>query len=164
MKLTNQIFVDMDGVLADFDTQYEKVFGIKNNIEKDDVDWKKVRSIPNFYADIPPMPDMRILWNYVSSYNPIILTGIPSSVAEAAGNKVMWAVKNIGPEVRVWPVRSKEKYLYGKPGDILIDDWEKHRHRWENMGGVWITHINAETTIEELAELGIGDLYDTFKT
>jgi hypothetical protein len=58
-----QLFVDMDGVLADFDAHHETVFGIRSSKLTDDVDWEKVRGIIVFYSDMPPMPDMPVLWN-----------------------------------------------------------------------------------------------------
>ena len=41
------------------------------------------------------------------------------------------------------------------PGDILIDDWEKHKDAWVNAGGIWITHTSAKDTIEQLHNLVI---------
>ncbi|MCL2453242.1 MAG: hypothetical protein FWD08_06305 [Alphaproteobacteria bacterium] len=46
-----QVFVDMDGVLADFDAHYEAVFGVRPDKRKDDVDWGLVRAMTGFYAD-----------------------------------------------------------------------------------------------------------------
>ena len=41
-----QIFVDMDGVLADFDTGHEIVFGIRSDKLADNVDWPAVQAMP----------------------------------------------------------------------------------------------------------------------
>jgi hypothetical protein len=54
----------------------------------------------------------------------IVLTGVPSSVPEAADNKRAWARKHLGEHVRVICCLAKEKCKHAKPGDILIDDWE----------------------------------------
>lgn len=161
-----QIFVDMDGVLADFDTHHENHFGYRPGDKRGelghDVDWEAVRKVGNFYRDIPPMKDAHVLWGYVSRLTPkpIILTGIPHSttIPEAAGNKREWVrrITWIGPSVEVHCCLSKEKYLHCKPGDILIDDWEKYRHLWVGAGGRWITHSSAEDTIRELFDMGVG--------
>ena len=45
------IFVDMDGVLADFDQHYENVFGVLPSRVADNVDWKQVR-IEQALADL----------------------------------------------------------------------------------------------------------------
>lgn len=149
------LFVDLDGVLADFDTHYENMFGVRPCKVCNNVDWSLIRNCTDFYLHIPPMPDFSLLWDYVSRYNPIILTGIPKSIPEAAANKKEWVRMLCGPDVPVITTESWMKCQHAMPGDILIDDWEKYRHRWENVGGVWITHYNAKMTILQLKEIGL---------
>jgi hypothetical protein len=120
-----QLFVDMDGVLADFDAHHETVFGIRSSKLTDDVDWEKVRGITGFYSEMPPMVDMHVLWEYISKYKPILLSGVPSLVEEATENKRHWARKYLGPDVEVICCKSKDKCLHMKAGDVLIDDWDK---------------------------------------
>jgi hypothetical protein len=55
-----KLFVDLDGMLADFDSHYEAIFGERN--QADNVDWAKARAVKDFYLDIPPMADMQVLW------------------------------------------------------------------------------------------------------
>jgi hypothetical protein len=38
-----------------------------------------------------------------------------------------------------------------KKGDVLVDDQERHRHLWEEMGGIFIRHRNARQSLAELA-------------
>ena len=38
-------------------------------------------------------------------------------------------------------------------GDVLVDDQEKHRHRWEGVGGIFIHHRSARETLAELRPL-----------
>jgi len=153
-----QLFIDCDGVLADFDTHYESLVGPLpphwGTVEhKDDVDWDIIRRRGNFYLDMPPMPDMRQLWDFVLPFKPIVLTGIPKSVPEAADNKRSWVTKHLGPDVEVRCCLSREKSLNAKPGDVLVDDWIKYRHLWLEAGGIWITHTSAESTIKQLDAL-----------
>lgn len=147
-----QIYVDMDGVLADFDTGYRTMIGPMGGKDADDVDWNLVRNYPDFYAALPPMPDFEELWTALEVYNPIILTGVPTNVPEARDNKLAWATKHIGSHVRMIGCKSKDKCLHGKQGDVLIDDWEKYKHLWIGMGGHWITHTSAATSIQQLQE------------
>lgn len=148
-----KIFVDLDGVLADFDRHYLEVFGIVANKNIDNVDWKAVREKKDFYRHIPPMHDMQELWNGIKKYNPTILTGVPRSVEEAPRNKRDWIASHLGPEVQVITCPSSQKFLFCQPGDILIDDWEKYRHLWVGAGGFWITHISAKSSLEALENL-----------
>lgn len=148
----------MDGVLADFDTHYGNVFGAPPSKAADNVDWGAVRAFAGFYADMPPMADMRELWDFVSRLTPkpIVLTGVPWSVEEAPDNKRAWGARHLGKHVEIRCCRSSEKCLHLKPGDILIDDWEKYRDLWIGKGGRWITHRSARETIDQLLEMGIG--------
>ena len=150
-----QVYVDMDGVLADFDAHHEAVFGVRSSTTADKVDWLKVRAVAGFYLAIPPMRDMQELWRYLERYRPIVLTGVPEKVEEAAENKRTWVRRHLGPTVEVICCKSKEKCLHAKPGDILIDDWEKYRDLWEMKGGIWITHVSAPTTILSLQAIGV---------
>ena len=79
-----QLFVDLDGVLADFDTHYEGHFGIRPCIVADNVNWDLVQNVKDFYLGIPPMADMHMLWQRIEGHRPIVLTGVPSSVEEAS--------------------------------------------------------------------------------
>src|SRR5262249_36155678 len=150
-----QLFVDMDGVLADFDGHHEVEFGTRPCRNSARVDWKAVRKIEHFFLHIPPMPDLYSLWARIERYEPIVLTGIPVSVAEAADNKRAWVRKHLGDKVEVRTCLAREKYLHATPGDILIDDWEKFRQLWLDAGGRWVTHRSAAETDRALAELGL---------
>ncbi len=153
-----QVFVDLDGTLADFDRHHETVFGVRADKALDNVNWSEVRKIKDFYLNIPPMADMPELWSFVHRLTPkpIVLTGVPKAVPEAPSNKCAWVVKNLGRDVEVRCCLSMEKYLHAAPGDVLIDDWDKYRSRWLRRGGRWITHVSAARTIDHLLEMGIG--------
>lgn len=153
-----QLFVDMDGVLADFDAGYEREFGIVPCKIADNVDWKTIREREGFYTDLPLMEDVVALWRVIGKHNPIVLTGVPShQVPEAEENKRSWFDnhRDLFGDVKVICCPSKLKYKHCVPGDVIIDDWEKHRQLWEDAGGIWVTHLNAQNTIVRLGALGI---------
>jgi hypothetical protein len=152
-----QVFVDLDGVLADFETHYENHFGVRPDKKNDNVDWSKVRSFPGFYRTMPMMPDWRVLWDFVSQLarRPVILTGFPRSIPEAAQDKREFCWERLG-DVDVRTCHSRDKSIQCQPGDILIDDWEKYRLLWVMRGGKWITHISAQDSVAQLLEMGIG--------
>jgi len=148
-----RVFVDMDGVLADFDTGYEMFFGVRPDKATDSVDWRLVRDRPHFYRDLPPMPDFQELWDGLRHLDPTILTGVPHSVREAEANKREWVDRHIGPTARMIGCRSIDKCLHMEHrGDVLIDDWTKYRHVWINQGGHWITHTSARESLRLLQE------------
>lgn len=153
MTAVPRLFLDMDGVLADFDAGYARAFGRRPDKAADDVDWDAVGRTAGFYASLPPMPDLDVLWAYAAPLEPIVLTGIPSNVPEALDNKKAWVRRILGDEVPVIGCRSSEKATYGHPGDVLVDDWEKYRHLWVQMGGVWIAHRSAAETVAQLRKI-----------
>lgn len=154
---SRRLFLDMDGVLADFDTGYRQRFNCVSDKTLDNVDWSLVRATPHFYRDLPPMPDLEHLWSAVAHLSPTILTGVPISVEEAASNKREWVDKYLGKDVPMIACLSKDKRLHGRPGDVLADDWEKHKHAWLDMGGVWITHKSAADTVPRILAHFPGD-------
>ncbi|WP_182417264.1 hypothetical protein [Bartonella sp. HY038] len=147
----NTLFIDMDGVLVDFDKGYENYFGYKPTKVDDNVDWALVNGVESYYANIPPMEDFKELWEGIAHYNPIILTGVPKEVPSAADDKRKWVDKHIGKSQLMITCLSKDKSLHMKnKGDILIDDWTKYQHLWIERGGRWITHMSAEQSLAEL--------------
>lgn len=158
--MRRQLFIDLDGVVCDFDEGYFQAFGERPSISTrgmtggDTVNWELARKYKDFYLTLPPMPDFRELWAFVEPYDPIILTGVPYSVIEATENKKAWVRRNIGWHVEVRCCLSKEKALHCQSGDVLVDDWEKYKDLWLAAGGTWITHINATSTIRNLKEIG----------
>ena len=159
--MSRQLWVDMDGVLADFDTGYHAAFGgIKpsrtlQDHALDPVEWDKVNAFPNFFEHLPAMPGMRTLWAHIRRYHPVILTGVPPEVPAAVDHKMAWVERYLGKHVPVVGCRSREKYTFCKPGDILIDDWTKYMSLWRRAGGIWITHTSADETISILNSIGV---------
>ena len=77
-----RLFLDADGVLADFDLSARRLLGMRS---KEYIDkhgrgmfWKRLASAPNFYGDLPEMPDARVLFDAVKHLKPTILTGLPA--------------------------------------------------------------------------------------
>lgn len=155
----SQLYVDMDGVLADFEQHYYDMFGIRIREhvgpgQHGDVDWDAVRETGDFFAEIPPMVDFPQLWQHVSRYDPIILTAIPYSIGNVAEQKQQWVSRHIGPHTQVIPVvGSRNKARYCRVGDVLIDDYTRYQHLWIEAGGRWITHVSAQESIDQLRQL-----------
>jgi len=152
-----QLFLDCDGVLADFDRRATEILGYAprdfegSNGEKDM--WDRLYATPDFFYSLEPMIDAFELYEAVAHLNPVILTGKPRG-DWAIDQKLRWRRKYF-PHVPMIVCPSKDKFLYAKPGDILIDDWLKHRPTWENGGGIWIHHTSAADSILQLKTLGI---------
>ncbi len=152
-----QIYLDMDGVLADFDAYATRVLGMRPSDFEARYGakrfWREVSSTPDFYAELPPMPDMEALVEAVEHLDPIILTGVPRG-GWAAEQKDRWRQKHL-PDLRMITCFAREKSNYCRPGDLLIDDRPKYEPLWRAAGGVWNTHKSVESSIRELKALEV---------
>lgn len=151
------IYLDMDGVFADFDGHYERLFGYRPSRwpSAGTTDWQRVNSVPDFYLTIPVLPGARDLFRYVQlvgeSYS--FLTGIPFSVRASKNHKIEWAAKNF-PGTQIICCRAADKWRHCKPGDTLIDDYLRYRVAWLDAGGIFVHHTDAPSTIARLRESG----------
>jgi 5'(3')-deoxyribonucleotidase len=151
-------FVDLDGVVADYDNGFKHLTGRYPNEVSDQEMWDLLIKNSNgagFYRQLKPMPDAGELWGYlvVHGYEPRILTGIPRrvSIPTAEADKAEWVRVNLGGwvEFNIGPY-AIDKQKHCTPGDILIDDNEKNIAQWKAKGGIGIFHTNAANTIKEL--------------
>jgi len=148
-----KIFLDCDGVLADFDRAGEMTFGRPpreaERVLGTSVFWTTLQNEGGFYRRMPLMPDAMELYEGVRHLSPTILTGCPrGDWAEA--QKVGWAEEHF-PGVPIITCRSADKRdSIESPGDVLIDDWPQYRHRWIEHGGVFISHYDAASSLSAL--------------
>lgn len=150
-----RLYLDCDGVLADFDRHFEETFGQPPRDYEDKngskIFWRDIKNeAPTFYRDLPLMPDARELFDAVENFRPIILTGCPRG-GWAEPQKLAWAAEHF-PGIPMVVCMSRDKRNYCQPGDVLIDDRTHYQERWESAGGVWITHTSAKDSIEALGQ------------
>ena len=150
-----RLFLDADGVLADFDLGARRLLGAspKQFIAKHGrgAFWKRLAKAPDFYARLPEMPDARRLFDAVKHLEPTILTGLPMG-GWAAPQKIEWAAEHF-PGVPIITCMARDKHKHMKPGDVLVDDREKHRAAYEEAGVVFVHHKNAEDSLGQLAKI-----------
>jgi 5'(3')-deoxyribonucleotidase len=151
--LTARLFLDADGVLADFDRSACELLGAKPKafIAKHGRGefWKRLANAPNFYGSLPEMPDAQILFEAVKHLSPTILTGVPMG-RWATPQKIEWAAEHF-PGVPIITCMARDKHKHVHPGDVLVDDREKHREAYEKAGVVFIHPKNAEDSLRQLA-------------
>lgn len=158
---TPQLFLDLDGVFADFDGFVEKEFGIVNNRTDERTDfWDILRGYPGrLYHDMAPLPYATELYNRLIHFRPVILTGVPWSISRAAQDKREWVATHLDPNVQVVTCASRNKWKYQLPGDVLLDDSVKHQPRWEEKGGIWITFTgDVDLAVAQVEEAMNGNI------
>lgn len=150
-----RLFLDCDGVLADFDEGARQLLGsLPNDFIRDrgaKAFWARIAKAPNFYGTLPEMPDARSLFDAVSHLKPTILTGLPMG-DWAAPQKVSWAAEHF-PGVAIITCMARDKHKHMNRGDVLVDDREKHRTEYERAGVRFVHHTSAADTLRQLAEI-----------
>ena len=171
------IFCDLDGVLVDFDKGYAELTGVathhadrqgsqhfwdlyRNSIKEKGITEK------SYWENLPWMPDGQKLWNYISPYNPYILTApavnhdIPKperyniSHNESMQGKTIWVTRLDNMRKLYFKASSFKQQMSG-PNKILIDDRKPTIDAWNNSGGIGILHSSTDNTIKQLQELGL---------
>lgn len=163
---TFELYVDLDGVLVDFEATALKIAGIApdsqgaNKQLRHDF-WKHierhVKKGHKFFEIMDPMPDAAQLWEFVVKYNPTICSAT-GHVQGAATEKRNWVRTHLGRDVAARAIFVRDgvqKAQYAAPYHVLIDDRVKVINAWIEAGGIGILHTSAEDTIQQLQELGL---------
>ena len=152
-----KIYVDMDGVLVDFDGGYEKLTGMTTR-EADEKGpeffWKPIsKAGAKWWITLNWMPDGKQLWDYVKKYNPELLSAPSREEASKMGKRI-WVKREL-PGAKLILRSADKKQEFASPTSILIDDREKNIEQWEAAGGIGILHTDTASTIKKLKELGL---------
>ena len=162
-----KIYLDMDGVLADFDRGVLEICGMESHpqdgerdAQHDDRMWTAIKEAGHFYDRLEPMPGavgmFRILYEKYGDRCEV-LTGIPKPEREietAAADKIRWMARVLSPEIPVHCVLRREKLNFcDGPETVLIDDREKTIVEWNAKGGTGILHRTPEETLRALESL-----------
>jgi hypothetical protein len=150
-----QLYLDCDGVLADFDKGAESVLGVPPRVYEArhgrGAFWARLAKTPDFFYQLPLMPGATELFTAVRHLHPVILTGLPRG-DWAAAQKVRWAAHHF-PGTKIITCLAADKRDHCAAGDVLVDDTLKYRHLWEDAGGVFVHHTGVQQTLHELAGL-----------
>ena len=149
------LFLDCDGVLADFDAGVKSLLGMtpaefESRHSRGEF-WKRIAKAHNFYGTLPEMSDARRLFDAVQHLKPTILTGLPFG-NWAAPQKVKWAAEHF-PGVPIITCMARDKHKHMAPGDVLVDDRENHRAAYEREGVVFVHHKSAVDSLTQLAKI-----------
>ena len=151
----SHLFLDLDGVLADFDAGARRVLGLNPRAFEAKYSrrefWRRLAQAKDFYATLPLMPDAMELFEAVRHLEPTILTGLPLG-NWAAPQKVRWAAEHF-PGTRIITCMARDKFRHMTGMDVLVDDRADHRDKWEVAGGTFIHHTSARESIAELAQI-----------
>lgn len=147
-------YVDMDGVLADFENYihtHNIPYAPQSNRKPDDDKkmWDAIKKIPHFYDKLEPIPGSLEAFRELSKENHCeILSAIPKpkwGLEHTESDKRNWIKRHLGEDIKVNIVYREEKVNFCKGKDsILIDDLPKNIKEWEAAGGTGILFTNPE--------------------
>ncbi len=161
-----KIYVDMDGVVADFDQRFIDLSGmLPREFETKygkNAFWDFIDEGDNklkFWVGIPQMSDAQQLMDFVSKYDYEMLTA-PSLKKQSLMGKGLWMInqtkKGLFPsKPKVNYKSAKNKKDFAAPNHILIDDKASTIDSWNASGGIGILHTSAANTISQLKKLGL---------
>ncbi len=153
-----ELFVDLDGVLVDFDEGVKRITGSYPSELSSRRMWTQLARTPGFYEHLDWTPDGRELWNAVRELSPTILTGLPMG-RWAEPQKRAWCARELGEDVPVITCLSRHKakrareVTPARKTPVLIDDRERIREAWEEIGGIFIHHTDAASSIARVHEV-----------
>lgn len=167
------IFLDMDGVLMDFEGAMV-ARGVPADkpsfIHLPPKEWTPeqvalndryvaVMDSSDFWPSLQPLPDAHELWSFCRTYQPHILSAVPNkckhhALVEFDKRASIWRnFDSTFPEERIHLCLRAEKKLWARKGHILVDDSHANCEEWHAAGGTAILHNNAKTTIDALKEV-----------
>jgi 5'(3')-deoxyribonucleotidase len=160
----SKIYLDMDGVVADFRSYATGKIGLQHPAVGDlypDADWHRLRDNPHLFLQLPIMARANELVNLARKYRDqlgwelMFLTAIPHN------NDLPWAFHDKAEWARLYftdiPVHfgpySSDKHLHCSKGDILVDDRLDNCRDWEHAGGIaFKVDRTLDSVIQRLAK------------
>jgi len=157
------VYLDMDGVLADFFSEWAKLAGIKTGNYKDippaNVDKTLDKMIDtDFFARLPKFPTadklIQMVINHFGSYK-ILSSPLRNDHENSTKHKIDW----IGRKLKIKPketIISSNKDVYATQPDgtpnILIDDLGRNIQNWMNNGGLGIKYQADEDPLSKVQQ------------
>lgn len=138
-----RVFLDMDGVIVNFDAYMSKY-----NLTGDEV-----KKIPGAYLEMEPYPEalaaIKVLVG--SGFDVWLATKPPTGIPYAYSDKAAWVFKHL-PELKRKLILTHDKGLLGCERDFLVDD-RPHKANCQSFPGTLIPFINGKTWEEVIKEI-----------
>ena len=170
IDMTSKVYVDMDGVIADFFTalaEFRKVNHWKDQGEITlDTSIKELQGT-NFFETLPVFPFAKKLVDLVKSYTGgdyyINTSPLRDDLENSRKYKTKWLKKHDFKPNDIIVTKRKESYAVDKVTgvpNILIDDRPKNLEKWVARGGIGIRYQANEDSLD-LIKKGLDNAYGT---
>jgi len=159
------IYLDLDGVFADFNKKAIELIGPNYKEIKANELWKELGKEKHLFLNLDEVPDAQSLFRSImiiaKEYNQEVafLTALPYStgnLSTSKQDKIDWVRKHLSKDIFVHTIIGGiNKAKFAKPKDILIDDTERNLVAWQSVGAIPILHQtnHSEPTILRLREV-----------
>jgi hypothetical protein len=166
IKTIPHLYLDMDGVQADFFGHWAKMHGVKHykqiansEVAINELAHSSSESVYNFFRDLEPLPGGQIIikWLHANKVPFTVLSAPlrgPYSKFSIQAKKDWLDQYNPGTSSNAIFTAAKYKYATtsdGKP-NVLVDDFGKYLDAWSNAGGIAVKH-SEETTQDTINAL-----------
>jgi hypothetical protein len=151
-----KLYLDMDGVLADFFAEYAKLANVKSYRE---IPPAKVDPILNsiagtdFFGTLPKFPTtdalVKLAVSYAGSYS-ICSSPLRNDFENSEYWKKIWIRANLNPKPQTIEITSHKAQhaKSGKAPNILIDDKGSNIQAWRQAGGIGIKYQADEDSLD----------------
>lgn len=160
-----KLFLDMDGVVADFNKRFEDLAGMTSkefeNKYGKNAFWEFIDEGDNkirFWVGIEPMPGAQKLVSYIAKNFGYEMLTAPSLKKQSRLGKSLW-IRN-WTNKGLFPSKPKINFKFAKnkqdfaaPNHILVDDKKSTIDQWNAAGGIGILYQSAEQVIKDLEDV-----------
>lgn len=154
-----RIYLDLDGVLADFYGHARAILGAEYPTDDTAAAWRRLSAVPHLYRSLPPLQGAVALYRALaaSGRRLAVLTALPHPTGHlmtAPRDKRAWVARHLSATLQVITVsHGEEKAVFAAPEALLIDDSARNLSAWEAAGGMGFLHRSCSETSSALAQL-----------
>lgn len=172
-KKLPHVFLDLDGVQADFDGGIQKDIGVSHEVAKQKTEdgierlaHSSHQVVFDFFANLKQLPGGKKITDWLNSNDiPYTILSAPLRgpyAEDSIKGKLAWLKKHTPNAVKgaIFKHAKHEHALDGGRPNILIDDYYKKIKAWDDAGGIAIQHEDeykvpnaAEKTIKRLEQI-----------
>jgi hypothetical protein len=154
MHKIDKIYLDLDGVIANFTKRYKEVYGVDPDSKRGRKDFND--NFGNFiktkqFETLELLPDASLLIEYLKNQElPVEIlssTGRPENHEEVSRQKTVWLCEHGIPFKGNFVPGKELKKNFASPTSLIIDDTLSVIDDWKESGGPAIHHKNARDTI-----------------